>query len=172
MAKILGVDFAPLNIPMERRLQTLMVIYYTSTFTLLPVACVLLLLYTLTTSLYWLALGYMAWIVYDVGIKETSSRGGRPIEWLRKHKVWHHFRDYFPVQLHKTEELDPERNYIMGYHPHGIIGCGALCNFASDATGFSEKFPGIKPYPMTLKSNFYLPLLRGYLLYMGNYLLI
>ena len=170
MVKILGIEFAPLNVPMERRLQTLMVLFYTLTFTLWPVLCILLIIAMLLMGsvFSYVACAYLAWIFYDVVIQETSSRGGRRIEWLRQHKAWHYFIDYFPCQLIKSADLDPERNYIMGYHPHGIIGCGAIGNFAADASGFSKKFPGIKPHPLTLKPNFRLPFLRGFMLYMGE----
>ena len=169
MAKFMGINFAPLFIPLERRLQTLMVLYFTSTFTILPFLCVLLLIALLYTPLFCVVPAYLAWIVYDVTVLKTSSRGGRRVEWLRHHKMWHYFRDYFPCKLIKTYDLDPDRNYIMGYHPHGIIGCGAIANFASEATGFSEKFKRIKPHLLTLKANFQFPILRGNTLYMGKH---
>lgn len=41
--------------------------------------------------------------------------------WVRKSAWWQYLRDYFPVRLVKTAELSPNRNYIFGYHPHGIL---------------------------------------------------
>ncbi|MEQ2205835.1 Diacylglycerol O-acyltransferase 2, partial [Xenoophorus captivus] len=70
--------------------------------------------------------------------------------------------------LIKTHELLPSRNYILGYHPHGIFCFGAFCNFGTEATGFSEKFPGIKPSLATLAGNFRLPVLRDYLMSGGE----
>ncbi|KAG7248819.1 hypothetical protein CRUP_004195, partial [Coryphaenoides rupestris] len=55
-------------------------------------------------------------------------------------------------------------NYIFGYHPHGIFCFGAFCNFGTEATSFSKKFPGIKPSLATLAGNFRFPLLRDYLM--------
>ena len=52
-------------------------------------------------------------------------------------------RDYYPITLIKTNDLDPQRNYIFGYHPHGLFVEGATIPLVSDACGFSEKFPGI-----------------------------
>ncbi|MGH0138014.1 UNVERIFIED_CONTAM: hypothetical protein FKN15_026995 [Acipenser sinensis] len=66
--------------------------------------------------------------------------------------------------LIKTHTLLPSRNYIFGYHPHGIFCFGAFCNFGTEATGFSKKFPGICPHLATLAGNFRLPLLRDYLM--------
>ncbi|MGH0185115.1 UNVERIFIED_CONTAM: hypothetical protein FKN15_017056 [Acipenser sinensis] len=68
------------------------------------------------------------------------------------------------LQLIKTHTLLPSRNYIFGYHPHGIFCFGAFCNFGTEATGFSKKFPGICPHLATLAGNFRLPLLRDYLM--------
>lgn len=71
-------------------------------------------------------------------------------------------------QLIKTHNLLPSRNYIFGYHPHGIFCFGAFCNFGTEATGFSKKFPGIKPSLATLAGNFRLPVLRDYLMSGGE----
>lgn len=72
------------------------------------------------------------------------------------------------IQLIKTHNLLPSRNYIFGYHPHGIFCFGAFCNFGTEATGFSKKFPGIKPSLATLAGNFRLPVLRDYLMSGGE----
>ncbi|KAK7925413.1 hypothetical protein WMY93_007723 [Mugilogobius chulae] len=90
--------------------------------------------------------------------------GGRRSSWVRSWTVWTYFRDYFPIRLIKTHNLSPSRNYIFGYHPHGIFCFGAFCNFGTEATGFSKKFPGIKPSLATLAGNFRLPVLRDYLM--------
>lgn len=74
----------------------------------------------------------------------------------------------FVLQLIKTHNLLPNRNYIFGYHPHGIFCFGAFCNFGTEATGFSKKFPGIKPSLATLAGNFRLPVLRDYLMSGGE----
>jgi len=73
-------------------------------------------------------------------------------------------KDYFPARLIKTAELDASRNYISGYHPHGVISIGAFLNFVTEATGFSKIFPNIKPYLLTLDVNFKLPIHRDILL--------
>lgn len=88
-------------------------------------------------------------------------------EWFRRLPIWTYFAEYFPAKLHKTHDLLPTRKYIFGYHPHGIISHGAWAAFATDALGFSEKFPGITNSLCTLESNFQLPLYREYVLSMG-----
>lgn len=75
---------------------------------------------------------------------------------------------FFPLQLVKTHNLLTTRNYIFGYHPHGIMGLGAFCNFSTEATEVSKKFPGIRPYLATLAGNFRMPVLREYLMSGGE----
>lgn len=50
-------------------------------------------------------------------------------------------------------DLPPDRPYIFGYHPHGIISQGAFANYATEGTGFSKAFPGIRPHLLTLSSS-------------------
>lgn len=169
MTKLLGVDFAPLNIPLERRLQTLAVVFNVMVITLFPVVSNVILLALLFSRFWWLAAGYVAWMVYDINIARTSSRGGRRSQWLRTSKLGYHLKNYFPASLIKTADLDPNKNYIFGYHPHGIVGAGAMVNFGTEATGFSEKFPGIRPHLLTLEANFRWPWVRGYSLWMGRW---
>ena len=165
----LGVEFSPLFIPLKRRVETGVVLFYTCLFVLFPFACSVILLYLLLTQYYWVSIGYIAWIYYDITSLDTPSRGGRRWEGLRHSVIWRHFRDYFPITLVKTAELRPRNNYLLAYHPHGIISCGAFANFAAEATHFSDVYPGIKPYLLTLGANFRYPLIRGLLLWMGWY---
>lgn len=67
----------------------------------------------------------------------------------------------------KEHDLDPKQNYVFGYHPHGIISYGAQLAFATEATGFSEKFPGITPSLLTLNSNFRIPFYRDVIMALG-----
>ncbi|KFO29871.1 Acyl-CoA wax alcohol acyltransferase 1 [Fukomys damarensis] len=92
---------------------------------------------------------------------------GRRSAWVRNWYVWTHIRDYFPIMILKTEDLSPERNYIMGVHPHGLLTFGAFCNFCTEATGFSKTFPGITPHLATLSWFFKVPLIRDYLMAKG-----
>lgn len=87
---------------------------------------------------------YLIWLVYDWS---TPSIGGRDTKYcfLARWSVFKTIKNYFPISLVKTAELDPAKNYIFGYHPHGMVPDGCLVCFCSDAAGFQEKFPGIKP---------------------------
>uniref|UniRef100_A0A8B9EKQ3 MOG2B acyltransferase n=1 Tax=Anser cygnoides TaxID=8845 RepID=A0A8B9EKQ3_ANSCY len=67
-------------------------------------------------------------------------------------------------RLVRTAELDPCRNYVFGFHPHGVLAAGAFANFCTEATGFGVLFPGLRPHLLTLPCWFRLPLLRDYML--------
>jgi len=77
------------------------------------------------------------------------------------------FLDYFPIHLHKTCDLPPDRPYIFGYHPHGIISLGGFGNFATEGTGFEKLFPGINLRFLVLHSNFQIPFHELFLTMMG-----
>lgn len=87
---------------------------------------------------------YFTWI-YFVDLK-TFSRGGRRVEFIRNNVFFRYMRDYYPVSLVKTAELDRARNYVFCYHPHGAISDGLAVSFGSEALEFSKTFPGIVPY--------------------------
>jgi uncharacterized paraquat-inducible protein A len=111
---------------------------------------ILLSFYLLLTPFFVFVIVYLLWIyLFDT---ETPSTGGRRFQFYRTLKTWKLVRDYFSAKLISTTKLNPKRNYIFGYHPHGIMCFGAWLNFATEATGFSELFPGITPYLLTLKS--------------------
>ncbi|KAB5543200.1 hypothetical protein PHYPO_G00076420 [Pangasianodon hypophthalmus] len=144
-----------------KQLQAISVLQFILTFLAMGIAATVLLLYLLCTDCWVISAVYIAWLIFDWN---TPKQGGRRSAWVRNWTVWTYFRDYFPVRLIKTHNLPPNRNYIFGYHPHGIFCFGAFCNFSTEATGFSKKFPGIKPSLATLAGNFRLPLLRDYLM--------
>ena len=77
--------------------------------------------------------------------------------YARGWRVWTHFANFFPIKVVKTAELDPNKSYLIGSHPHGILGFGCFCTFATDALKIKEIFPGIKPSLVTLPINFRLP---------------
>lgn len=159
--KVLGVELAPLRIPWHRRLETLGVLHWLSIFLFSGPICIAFCIFLLYTRFYWITLLLFAWVVYD---RNTSRQGGRRVESVRKWRIWVHTRNFFPMTLHKTAELDPKHNYMFGFHPHGIMSMGSFINFSTDATGFCDLFPGIKATVLTLRGWFYIPFIREYLL--------
>ncbi|KAJ7725259.1 diacylglycerol acyltransferase-domain-containing protein [Mycena olivaceomarginata] len=113
----------------------------------------------------WPFLGmYQIWALW---IDKSPEHGGRTSPWFRSIKFWTYFADYYPASFLKEADLPADRPYLFGYHPHGIIGMGAVATFATEATGFSAAFPGIKPHLLTLASNFKIPFYRDVILAMG-----
>ena len=76
---------------------------------------------------------------------------------MRKWPTYPWFASYFPMKLVKTHELDPAKSYLLGYHPHGVLGYGAIAAFATDALKFPEIFPGLVSRLVTLSINFQVP---------------
>eukprot|EP00076_Gallus_gallus_P045820 XP_025011358.1 2-acylglycerol O-acyltransferase 2-like isoform X1 [Gallus gallus] len=153
--------FAPLQVPLRRRLQTAAVLQWVLSFVLMGEVCVVLWALALKGALWAPALLYGLWLLAD---RNTPRRGGRRSEWVRKWTVWRYFRDYFPISLVRTARLDPQRNYLFAFHPHGVLAAGAFANFCTEATGFGVLFPGLRPHLLTLPCWFRLPLWREYVM--------
>nr|POE63412.1 diacylglycerol o-acyltransferase 2a [Quercus suber] len=157
-----AIHWAPLSIPLQRRLQMLMVLLHT-----LSIVGFLALFFLLcAVPLLWPLL--MPYLVYCLFSRASvSGELSHRSEWLRRSKIWSAFASYFPARLHRTQVLEPTRKYIFGYHPHGIISHGAFAAFATEALGFSQLFPGITNTLLTLDSNFRIPLYRDHALRLG-----
>ncbi|GAX79066.1 hypothetical protein CEUSTIGMA_g6506.t1 [Chlamydomonas eustigma] len=111
-----------------------------------------------------LVIGYLVYIFVINNRAHWKPEGSTPI---RRLKFWRHLADYFPAKMIKTAELDPKKNYIFCGHPHGVACFSYVSNFFIEATGFSEKFPGITLYPMILDAHFYTPVHREVALMSG-----
>ncbi|KAF9692412.1 hypothetical protein EKO04_009676 [Ascochyta lentis] len=156
------IRFAPMNIPLQRRLQTCAVLMHTLSI----VGSLAIFFFLCSIPLLWpILLPYTVYVLFsNAGTSgELSFRSER----LRRLKVWSLFASYFPARLHRSQELEPTRKYIFGYHPHGIISHGAFAAFATEALGFSQLFPGITNALLTLDSNFRYPIYREYALRLG-----
>jgi 2-acylglycerol O-acyltransferase 2 len=157
-----SIRWAPFNVPLQRRLQTLMVLLHT-----LSIAGMLTIFFFLCTiPLLWpILLPYLLYVLFSKA--GTSGELTYRSPWLRSLSIWSLFASYFPARLHRSQQLPPTRKYIFGYHPHGIISHGAFTSFATEALGFSQLFPGITNTLLTLDANFRIPLYRDYALRMG-----
>lgn len=163
--KLLGMEFAPLSIPMERRLQTFAVFFWISSFFFMGPMIFAFMVYLLFyTQYYWISLFYLAWYLGD---RNTAESGGRRSEWVRKWQMWKNYAAYFPINLVKEKDFDPKFNYIVGSHPHGILCSGAFCNFATEGTNVSKVFPNIQFSLTTLSAQFVLPFYREFFLSSG-----
>ncbi|KAK6361900.1 diacylglycerol O-acyltransferase 1 [Orbilia blumenaviensis] len=158
-----GIRWAPLMIPIRRRLETLVVVI----FQLAGLIALAMFWFTAANPLTWPLL-----IPYLIYLTLTPPPSDGPpsnflSSWIRNQRFWLYFCSYFPMRLHRSVELSPEENYIFGFHPHGIISHGAWGNLVTKATGWNELFPGISNTVLTLESNFRLPFYREYLIGMG-----
>ncbi|RXK38163.1 hypothetical protein M231_04537 [Tremella mesenterica] len=160
ISKGVEIKFAPLNIPPHRRLQTTAVLLWA----LLPLLCLVSFLLLMSVPITWpIIIPYLIWVQFD----SAPNHGGRPKKWARGAKIWNYFAQYYPCSIVQEAQLPPTRPYLFGYHPHGIIGMGAFATFGTDATRFSEYFPGITPHLLTLESNFKVPFYRDILMLHG-----
>ncbi|XP_071233952.1 2-acylglycerol O-acyltransferase 2-A-like isoform X2 [Salvelinus alpinus] len=155
------IQFAPMNIPLRRRLQTAAVLQWVFSFLALAQCCLAGYVLLCVSDWWVLAVLYAGWLYLD---RDTPTSGGRRSEWLRNCSVWKHFRDYFPLNLIKTVDLDPGSNYLFGFHPHGVLVAGGFGNFCTEASGFSSLFPGLTPYLLMLPFWFRVPFFRDYMM--------
>ncbi|KAL8836374.1 MAG: hypothetical protein Q9170_002947 [Blastenia crenularia] len=156
------IHFAPISVPFQRRLQTLMVLIHTLSIALFLTAFFLL----CSIPLLWpLLFPYTVYVLLSPAPHSGQLSHRSPL--LRSLPIWSLFASYFPARLHRSAPLEPTRKYIFGYHPHGIISHGAFAAFATEALGFSQIFPGITNTLLTLDTNFRIPFYRDYALAMG-----
>ncbi|KAJ8416594.1 hypothetical protein AAFF_G00324720 [Aldrovandia affinis] len=155
------IEFAPLNIPLRRRLQTAAVVQWVFSFLALAQCCLAVYILVCVSRWWLLAMLYAGWLYLD---RDTPITGGRRSHWVRNWPVWQYFRDYFPISLIKTVDLDPKHNYLFGFHPHGVLVAGAFGNFCTEASGFATLFPGLTPYLLMLPFWFRVPFFRDYIM--------
>lgn len=164
----LGVKFAPFDVPLERRLQTLAsgLWFYTIVFGG-PLGFITA-FYLVVFSNYWIGtLFYLFWAwVLD---KNTCDRGGRTIEWVRNLAWWKYMKDYFPLKMKKLPdvELDPKQNYLFCAFPHGLLPTGIFNAFATNAGGFRKLFPYHTSHLITLRQHFFMPYFREFIYSLG-----
>ena len=159
-----SIRLSIINVPFRRRLQT-----FCTALWLFMIPCGTLAMWCITVlALLWplTCVPTALYLLFIFSWDKRSITGTTP-QLLRYSIVWDNVADYFPIELRKTVDLDPGRKFVFGYHPHGVISMGALINFATDATGFAQLFPGLSVHVMTLRSNFLTPLLREFILHMG-----
>ncbi|CAJ0590258.1 unnamed protein product [Cylicocyclus nassatus] len=159
-----GIDFSPMFEPWDQRKLLLGVLYHFVVVYALAIIGFILPFILLITFQWHILLLYALWYYYD---RHSPSTGGYSSEWVQRWRVHKWFADYFPVRLHKTVDLSPSHNYLVGCHPHGIIAMAVFANFATNGTDKYVKFPGIRFHVCTLTSNFKTMIRRELLMLMG-----
>ncbi|XP_061003849.1 2-acylglycerol O-acyltransferase 2-like [Dama dama] len=121
------VEFAPWFVPLERRLQTFAVLQLIFSYLALDLICCIVFI-DLLFAKWKISILYVIWWYLD---RDTPWQGGRQSAFLRCRTVWKYMKDYFPISLVKTAELDPSRNHLAGFHPHGVLATGAFTNYSA-----------------------------------------
>ena len=156
--KLFGIEFAPRLIPLERRMQTVATLWWLLSLMFgWLITSILMAVLFFWTRFWYVPVAYLTWMVYDL---DTCNRGGRTgwsVDFVRGWRIWKHYRNFFPVKLIKTAELDRNQNYLLGSHPHGVLCSGAVACFGTDGAGFSTLFPGILPHLLTIEGLYWMP---------------
>ncbi|KAG8788147.1 diacylglycerol O-acyltransferase 1 [Serendipita sp. 397] len=84
------IEFAPVNVPHHRRLQTAAVAFAVC---LIPLSIAFFLLLCSLPPLWPLILVYLIWMAFD----GAPERGGRRSPWVRSWRIWDYYTSYFPA---------------------------------------------------------------------------
>lgn len=158
--ELFGLEFAPFNIPLKRRLQTLATAAWFVVMAFGGFIGFLLSLYIMVFTKFWWAMClYYLWIYID---RETADKGGRRSEWIRGWAWWAYLRAYFPLRMDRLPwvELNRRKNYLFCCFPHGMLCTGPFGAFGVTGGGFHDFFPNHTPHIFTLAQHFSMPFFR------------
>jgi hypothetical protein len=88
------------------------------------------------------------------------------VRWLQRLPVWRYVSDYFPGRLVVTQKLDPSHRYVIGLHPHGIIGMSLFTNVFWDVSDSRQRI-GVDWRVVTVTASFMIPVWRELVLACG-----
>ena len=71
--EIFGVKFAPVLLPLERRLQTFAVLFWISSFLFMGPISTSILVWLLWTKYRWITILYLTWFIYDRNTPYTGK---------------------------------------------------------------------------------------------------
>lgn len=160
----LGIQWAPRTTPLHRRLQTLAAAAWICLILFGEAVCIYLFYLLVYSSYWWVAFLYLIWMINDIDI---CNKGGRRIDWIRNWAWWTYYCDYFPINVVKTADLDPTKNYLFACFPHGVVSAGAIGSFATNALDIYNVYPGLTPYLITLRGHFLIPFFRDLIMALG-----
>ncbi len=78
------------------------------------------------------------------------------------------FKQRVGATLVKTVDLDQDKAYIFGLHPHGVLPFGGMVAMNYNGCGFPKLFPGVDFRTLAATFCFYVPLYRELLLWAGG----
>jgi hypothetical protein len=79
---------------------------------------------------------------------------GRPWRFFRTNKLWWPIQRYLKVEVVRTAALDPQKQYIFGVHPHGIL---ILSRPSVYGSVWETLFPGIELRVLGASPMFWIP---------------
>ncbi|KAF4137478.1 Diacylglycerol acyltransferase domain-containing protein [Phytophthora infestans] len=97
------------------------------------------------------------------GAQKTGK--GNVWEALRTSSVWGLMNKFLRIKIIREQELDPNKQFIFGFHPHGILVLSRLAIFGRN---FDDVFPGIKNRLLGASAMYYVPLGRDICLWLGG----
>lgn len=156
------IKWAPLNIPLRRRFQTFTVGVHICCLYSLGLYSYIVCGFIFFFGNIWIRamlLAYFVWIFLDRKRIKDGVRGPG-VRWMRDNFFWKAFREYFPIELVKTAELPPNKNYLLACFPHGVISFSVFNNFCSDICKWNELFPKVRINTGTLAMHFNSPFWR------------
>lgn len=98
---------ASIYIPLRRRLQMLSVIIWVT----MIFSTASFFLFLCSQYYFWSIISiYLIYVFFDT----THEKGGRRSFWVRNWTLWKYMSEYFPIQIIKETNLNPQNRYIFG----------------------------------------------------------
>eukprot|EP00128_Syssomonas_multiformis_P018233 Colp12_sorted_trinity150504_noHs@5996 len=120
--------------------------------------------YQLTGFAYFLALHGLYLLTYFNKPEVTGKR-----EWpeFRKHPfLWSLLERYFDGKVIATSPLDPQKQYLLAFHPHGIYPASAL--WAPHSQSWKEQLPKVDIAAHSASVTFNVPIIRDVAMWAGS----
>lgn len=123
-----------------------------SSYLLWPLAFVAL-LYALPAKVRVVAVALYATTFFD----GSERRTGRPSRAVRLSTWWQNSWRYLDMKMVRTVPLEPNKQYIFGWSPHGILLLSRISYYAGI---FETLFPGVECRVLAASPMFYVPFVR------------
>ncbi|ETW00651.1 hypothetical protein H310_07219 [Aphanomyces invadans] len=111
-----------------------------------------------------LVLVYLPTFLNNAHKKLTPKEGGMQWDWLREHSLWNLMCSYTKLEIVREAALDPTKQYVFAYHPHGILILSRISTYAGN---FEKLFPGIVARALGATPMFFIPMAREICLWLA-----
>jgi len=103
-------------------------------------------------------------LAYVVTFTDGCERkSGRPWDGFRVSRLWRLLHSYFPLHAIRMAPLDPQRQYIFGWHPHGTLVLSRIFCYGGV---WEHLFPGLDFRVLGATPMFFVPFCRDICLWM------